>query len=381
MLICAGLFIRSLGKARQTDPGFQTDNLVTMRMSLDALGYDENARQRFWPELQHRIEVQPGVRRAALASGLPLWEGSSRAACGPIVKEGEADLPPNQGVNADCAFVTPKYFDTLHTPLLLGRDFTDHDHTNAPRVVIVNQEFARRFYGSEQNAMGKRFRFAQGTAHPEWMETVGIAQDGRYRTLYEDRQPYLFLPVSQHPRASMALLVSAQAADAVAAVVENARREIAGMHSRLPAFGMLVGQENLAIAYWGPSVAAGMASMFGLLALVLATMGLYSVMVYSVSQRTREIGIRMALGASMREVLLMIVRQGMQMALLGIVLGVAGAFALTRVLVSLLLGVGATDAITFVGVTALLGVATLLACLIPAQRAARVDPLVALRQE
>jgi hypothetical protein len=115
------------------------------------------------------------------------------------------------------------------------------------------------------------------------MEIVGIARDGRYRTLYEDRQPYLFLPVSQHPRASMALLVSAQAADAVAAVVENARGEIAGMDTRLPAFSMLLGQENLAIAYWGPSVAAGMASTFGLLALILATMGLYSVMVYSVS--------------------------------------------------------------------------------------------------
>src|SRR5262249_3160947 len=166
-----------------------------------------------------------------------------------------------------------------------------------------------------------------------------------------------------------------------AAVVENARREIAGMDSRLPAFSTLVGQENLAIAYWGPSVAAGMASTVWALALVLPTMGLYSVMMYSVSQRTREIGIRMALGASLRQVLLMLVRQGMQMALLGVVLGLAGAFALTRVLASLLLGVGATDAITLVGVTALLVVVALLACLIPARRAARVDPLGALRPE
>src|SRR5215813_11471332 len=376
VLICAGLFIRSLGKARQTDPGFQTDNLVTMRINLDSLSYDEESTRRFWPELQRRIEAQPGVRTASLASALPLWDSSSRGSRGPVVKEGEADPPPNQGVNSDCSFVTPKYFDTLHTPLLLGRDFTDHDTADAPRVVIVNQEFARRFYGGAENAMGKRFRFTQGTP---LMEIIGIAKDGRYRTLYEDRQPYLFLPVTQHPRTSMALAVSAQAAGALSAVVENARREIARMDARLPAYAVLVGQENLAIAYWGPSVAAGLASTFGVLALALATLGLYSVMMYSVSQRTREIGIRMALGANLRDVLLMIVRQGMQLALLGVALGLGVALALTRVLTSLLLGVGATDTVTFAGVTVLLVVVALMACLIPAQRAARVDPLVAVR--
>jgi len=378
VLICAGLFIRSLSQARQTDPGFQTDNLITMRINLDALGYDEAALRRFWSELRLHIEEQPGVRRAALASGLPLWESSARATRGPIVKEGEPDPPPNQGVNADCAFVTPLYFDTLRTPLLLGRDFTEHDDANAPPVVIVNQEFARRFYSSEQNAMGKRFRLAQGAP---LTEIIGIAKDGLYRTLYEDRQPYLFLPVTQHPRTSMALAVSAQAAGALSAVVENARREIARMDARLPAYAVLVGQENLAIAYWGPSVAAGLASTFGVLALALATLGLYSVMMYSVSQRTREIGIRMALGANLRDVLLMIVRQGMQLALLGVALGLGVALALTRVLTSLLLGVGATDTVTFVGVTVLLVVVALMACLIPAQRAARVDPLVAVRRE
>jgi predicted permease len=381
VLICAGLFIRSLSKARQTDPGFQTDKLVTMRINLDALAYDENAMRRFWPELQRRTETQPGVRTTSLASALPLWDSSSRSSRGPIVKEGEADPPPNQGVNSECSFVMPKYFDTLRTPLVLGRDFTDHDTADAPRVVIVNQEFARRFYGGAEQALGKRFRFAPQHDQRELMEIIGIAKDGRYRTLYEDWQPYLFLPVAQHPRANMALLISAQPTVTLSAVVESARREIARMDSRLPAFGVMVEEENLAIAFWGPSVAAGMASTFGLLALALATMGLYSVMMYSVSHRTREIGIRMALGASLREVLLMVVRQGMQLALLGITLGLAVAWTLTRVLASLLLGVGATDAVTFVGVTALLVMVALLACAIPARRATRVDPLIALRQE
>src|SRR5262245_18862257 len=378
VLICAGLFIRSLGKARQTDPGFQTDNLVTMRINLDSLAYDEESTRRFWLELQRRIEAQPGVRMASLASALPLWDSGSRGSRGPVVKEGEADPPPNQGVNSDCSFVTPKYFDTLRTPLLLGRDFTDHDTADAPRVVIVNQEFARRFYGGAENAMGKRFRFAQGAP---LMEIIGIAKDGRYRNLYEDRQPYMFLPVYQNPRASMALLISAQSAGALQAAAQGARREIAKMDSRLPAFGVMMAEENLSIAFWGPRVAAGMASTFGVLALVLATLGLYSVMTYAVSQRRREIGIRMALGASLRDALRLIISQGMRMALIGIALGLVCAFALTRVLTSLLLGVGATDPGAFVGVAVLLVAVALLACYIPARRASRVDPLVVLRQE
>jgi predicted permease len=377
VLICAGLFIRSLSQARQTDPGFETENLVTMMINPSLLAYDpQETTRRFFPELLRRIEAQPGVRRAALVNEMPLMvESLSR---GPVVKEGEIDPPPNQGVNSDCNFVTPKYFDTMQTPLVMGRDFTDRDGADAPPVVIVNQEFARRFYGSEQNALGKRFRFEQGTP---LMEIIGIAKDGRYHTLYEDRLPFIFLPVYQHPRTGMTLLISAESAGALQAVVESVRREIAQMDSRLPVVGVMTAEENMSIAYWGPRVAAGMATTFGVLALVLATMGLYSVMTYDVSQRTHEIGIRMALGAQVRDVLRLIVSQGMRMALIGIVLGLAGAFALTRVLASLLLGVGTTDSVTFFGVAILLVAVALLACYIPARRAARVDPLVALRHE
>jgi putative ABC transport system permease protein len=377
VLICAGLFIRSLDQAHQTDPGFQSENLVTMMINPGLLAYNEReTTRRFFPELLRRIEAQPGVRAAALVNEMPLMvENLSR---GPIVREGETDPPPNQGVNSDCSFVTPKYFDTMRTPLVQGRDFSDRDDTDASPVVIVNQEFARRFFGSEQNAMGKRFRFAPGAP---LMEIIGIAKDGRYRTLYEDRLPFMFLPVYQHPRTGMTLLVSAQSAGALEAVTESARREIAQMDARMPVYGVMMAEENMTIAYWGPRVAAGMATTFGVLALVLATMGLYSVMTYTVSQRTHEIGIRMALGASLRDVLRLIVSQGMRMVLIGIALGLVGAFALTRVLASLLLGVGATDSVTFVGIPLLLVAVALLACYIPARRAARVDPLVALRHE
>jgi predicted permease len=266
----------------------------------------------------------------------------------------------------------------MRAPLLLGRDFTDRDTADAPPVVIVNQEFARRFYGSDENALGKRFRFAQGTP---LMEIIGIAKDGLYRNLYEDRQVFMYLPVYQQPQGAVTLLISAQSPRDFQAVVESARREIAQLDAAMPVVGVMMAEENLSIAYWGPRVAAGMATTFGVLALVLATMGLYSVMTYDVSQRTREIGIRMALGAQVRDVLRLVVSQGMRMALVGIVLGMLGAFAFTRVLASLLLGVGTTDFVTFIGVAALMITVALLACYVPARRAARVDPLVALRHD
>jgi putative ABC transport system permease protein len=213
------------------------------------------------------------------------------------------------------------------------------------------------------------------------MEIVGIAKDGLYRNLYEDRQVYMFLPVYQQPQGGVTVLISAQSAGDLPAVAESARREIAQLDARLPVVGVMMAEENLSIAYWGPRVAAGMATTFGVLALVLATMGLYSVMTYDVSQRTHEIGIRMALGADLRNVLRLIVSQGMRIVLIGLGLGLVGAFALTRMLASLLLGVGTTDSVTFVGVPVLLVAVALLACYIPARRAARVDPLVALRHE
>ncbi|HJQ26942.1 MAG TPA: ABC transporter permease [Blastocatellia bacterium] len=376
VLICAGLFIRSLGQALKTDPGFKAENLVTMMINPRVLGYDQKAVWRFFPELLRRLETQPGVRAAALADDLPMQAGD--LARGPVVKEGEVDPPPNQGITCRYSFVSPKYFDTVRTPLVEGRDFTERDDADAPPVVIVNQEFARRFYGGEHEAVGKRFRFAQGTP---LMQIIGIAKDGLYRNLYEDRQPYMFLPVYQHNYANVTILISAESAGALSAVAERARHEIAQMDARLPVFGLMMAEENLAIAYMGPRVAAGMATTFGVLALVLATMGLYSVMMYAVSQRTREIGIRMALGAQVRDVLRLVVSQGMRMAMIGIVLGLAGAFALTRVLASLLLGVGATDIVTFAGVAALLAAVALLACYLPARRATKVDPMITLRQE
>lgn len=376
VLIGAGLMMRSLRQAIYTDPGFRTENLVTMMMNPTLLGYDADASRRFFRELQQRLEQQPGVRAAALVNEMPLMV--QQLSRGPIVKEGENDPPPNQGADVGTSVITPKFFETLQTPLVLGRDFTDPDDTSAPPVVIINHEFARRFYGSEQNALGKRFRFAQGTP---LMEIVGIAKDGRYGSLYETPQLHLFLPVTQHAHTAMTLAVSATWAAALPAVAESARQIIAQLDSRLPVYGVLMTDDNLSLAYLGPRVAAGVATTFGALALLLATLGLYSVMTYAVSQRTQEIGIRMALGASLREMLGLVIRQGLRMALVGLALGLIGALVLSRLVAGLLLNVGATDPLTFIGVSLLLLTIALLACYLPARRAARVDPLVALRQE
>jgi ABC-type antimicrobial peptide transport system permease subunit len=191
----------------------------------------------------------------------------------------------------------------------------------------------------------------------------------------------MFLPLYQQTYAAVAVVVSAESSGALQSVTEGTRSEITKLDARMPVYGVMTAEENMTIAYWGPRLAAGMASTFGVLTLVLATMGLYSVMTYAVSQRTREIGIRVALGAQVRDVLRLILSQGMRMTLIGIALGLTGAFSLTRVLASLLLGVGTTDLITFAGVPCLLIAIALLACYIPARRAARVDPLIALRQD
>ena len=376
VLVCAGLFLRSLNKAVKTDPGFNVDNLVSMRIDPGALGYDEEGGKRFYTELLHRIAEQPGVRSTSLTTYMLLGDSNSSIQ---IIKEGDPEPLPNQGTIVDRSLVAPRYLDTMGIKLLHGRDFNERDDAKAPHVAIVNQEFARQFYGSEANALGKRLHF-WSTGSP-LAEIVGITKDGFYRSLYEDRRPYIFIPEFQMYESGMTLLVKANSSSDVKTVAEASRREIARLDPRLPVIGMLLGEQNLTYAYWGPRLSAGIGTAFGLLALLLTTMGLYSVMTYAVSQRTREIGIRMALGAQLRDVMKLVLRQGIALVIVGIVIGLFGAFLVTRVLSSFLLNVGTTDPFTFAAVSILLVLVALLACYIPARRATKVDPLVALKYE
>jgi len=377
VLICAGLFLRSLHKALKLDPGFRTENLVTMKLDPGLLAYTEAAGKRFYAETLRRVAALPGVRAASLAAFLPL--GDSNDMVGPLMKEGEGEPLPNQGIDVSSNRVAPGYFATVKTPLVMGRDFTERDTGDAPLVAIVNQEFARKFYGGEENSLGKRFRFWSGAA--PLREIVGIAKNGLYLNLYEDPRPYVYLPEYQLYQSGMMLLLSANSASDLRAIAENARREIEQVDARVPVNGVTLAEANMSFAYWAPRLMAGLASALGLLALLLATMGLYSVMTYTTEQRTHEIGIRMALGAAPGDVLRLIVRQGMRLVVIGLALGVACASVATRLLASLLLGVGAADPGAFAGMAILLVSVALLACYIPARRATKVDPLVALRNE
>ena len=376
VLVCAGLFIRSWNKAVNIELGFSAENLVTMLVDPGSLGYTHETSKRFHSELLKRIEAQPGVRAAALTQR-PLLEDNSDIRT--VLKEGEPDPLPNQGNKINCNVVSQRYFETIRTSLVSGRDFTERDNSDAPLVAIINQEYARKFYGGEQNALGKRIRILN--PQTPLIEIVGVAKDALYDTLYDAPQPHFFLPRFQHYGSGMTLLVSANSAGDLKAVAESVRREIGRLDSRVPVYDLRMADEILSYDYWGPRLAAGTGTACGLLALLLSTMGLYSVMTYTVGQRTREIGVRMALGAQIWDVLKLIVSQGMKLALIGVVIGLAGAFAVTRAISSLLFGVGATDPVTFVIVTIVLVAVALLACWIPARRATKVDPLAALRAE
>jgi macrolide transport system ATP-binding/permease protein len=378
VLACAGLFLRSLRNAQSSDLGFNVENLVSMQLDPELLGYNTEESKRFYAELARRVASLPGVSSATVAHILPLSD--SGYSIGPLIKEGEAPPPPNQGLYVNYSSIGVRYFETLGTRLLMGRDFTEHDGAGAPQVVIINQELARRLYGGAENAIGKRFHLADVSRPP--FEIVGVAADGKYRNLYEDPRPYMFLSHQQRYYVSQATLTArAQSSGALQSVVEGMRREAQRLDPRLPVFDVKMAEQHMSWAYWGPKLGAGLSLVSGLLALVLATMGLYGVMSYAVSRRTKEIGVRMALGAQPRDALRLIVRQGMLLVAIGLASGLVAALALGRILTGLLLGVGAADPLTFAGVIALLALTALIACLIPARRAAKVDPMVALRFE
>jgi predicted permease len=377
LLICAGLFLRSLRNASSIDPGFDADNLLALSMDLRLQGYDETRERNFTDQLLERVRALPGVVSASLTDRLPLdLDGAWRG----VTIEGYTPQPgESTGINS--SFVAPGYFETLRIPLLRGRTFQRQDGANAPGVALVNESFARRYWPG-QSPLGKRIQMGavrSGVNDAPYLTVIGIVKDGKYVSLGEEAAPFIYFNMAQNVGLSPTLVVRTQGdpLNSLAAV----RGEVAALDKNLPLYDVKTMRQHLGLALLPARLAGSVLGVFGMMALALAAAGIYGVMAYSVAQRTREIGIRMALGANARDVLRLVTRQGMTLVAIGMAIGLTSALALTQLLKSLLLGVSSTDPLTFAVIALLLIAVALLACWIPARRATKVDPMIALRCE
>ncbi|HEX4945767.1 MAG TPA: FtsX-like permease family protein, partial [Blastocatellia bacterium] len=323
--------------------------------------------------LLENVRALPGVKAAGIGDIIPV---DLHMASSPVFIEGQSLERTANTPRALSNRVSPGYFAAMQTRLLQGREFTEQDNEQAPRVAIVNETFARRFWPNT-SPLGKRFRI--GGSDSPLLEIVGVAQDGKYAGLNEEPRPFVYRPLWQARLSSSSLIVRAETEpqQLIAAV----RRELQNLDPRLPIASTKTMTEHMSFALLPARLAASVLGSFGLLALALAAIGLYGVMAYSVAQRTRELGIRIALGASVREIHKLVIGQGMRLALLGIAIGLVISLGVMRLMKNLLFGVSATDPLTFLAIGGLLLTVALLACYLPARRATKVDPLIALRSE
>jgi len=374
LLVTAGLFIRNLRNTQHPDPGFAIDDGLMASFDLGLAGYNKARGKVFQEQLLERLRASAQVRSASFAESVPLGRGGNKS---PLYVEGEA----NPGTQLDekslmeHTTVGTDYFKTMGIPLVSGRDFNDRDTASSPAVVIVNETLARRL-APDGNVIGKRLRMdSQG----DYLQVVGVVRDIKYHQLAEAPLYFGYRPLSQRYRSFLTLHVRTVGDPTV--VISQVRSEVKALDSDLPLTNLQTMEEHMRLPLAPAKLFASLSTCFGVLTLVLAAVGLYGVMAYLVGSRTHEIGIRLALGAQTTGVLKLIVGQGMRLALTGIAIGLIAAFALTRVLAGLLYGVSTTDPLTFIAVAVLLAGVAMLACYVPARRATKVDPLVALRYE
>jgi len=374
VLVCAGLFIQSFRNAQRMDPGFGAQNVLLMSLNPQLIGYDENQNKDFFRRAVEGVKALPGVEAAGVSRLPPLGDSSNSS--GPILREGEPLARGSAGRNIMNTTISPGYFKTLQIPFIEGRDFDDRDRRDSQRTIIVNQRMAEILWPGE-SAIGKRILVGADSKEP--IEVIGVVKTGKYRSLSEDPKPFYYYAAMQRGPASMTLFVRTSIDPA--SLVSPVRQYIQTLDRRMPIFAVKTMPEHMTWPLWGPKMAASLSVAFGFVALLLSAVGLYSVMAYVVSQRTREVGIRMALGAQRRDVLRLITTYGMGLALTGLGIGLVLAFALTRALSAVLIGISVYDLTIFLTVPVLLAVVAAAACFFPARRATKVDPLVALRYE
>ena len=368
-LIGAGLFLRSLNQARAINPGFDANQLAVLSFDLSLQGMAPDAVSERQRQIVDRVRGVPGVERAAYASSTPFGNGGFARS---VFLEGQDATDPRAARLVQVNNAGEDYLETLGVPVLRGRNFTRADSARAPRVVIVNETMARQFW-PDQDAIGKRFRFFRDEFTTE---VVGIARDSKYNFIGEPATPFIYAPLAQAPQPFVTLTIRSSNPEAALGTVRSIVQQ---MEPNLPLIGVFTMNNVFNQALWAPRMGALLLAIFGGLALALASIGVYGVMAYSVSQRTRELGIRLALGATTGEVRGMVLRQGLLLTVAGIVVGAASALFLARLVSDLLYGISAIDPLTFAVIPVVLLAVAALAIYIPARRASRVDPVVALR--
>ena len=376
LLIGAGLLIRSFASLENVAPGFNPHNVLTLELTTNGLRYkDRPTVLATYRQLNERLERIPGVSAAGAVTSLPL---SEMFAWGPITIEGRTPPPGENFINADERIVSGHYFEAMQIPLRQGRFFNDLDTPDTQEVAIIDEYFAQQYWPHE-DPLGKRIRTGGLDSKEPWITIVGVV--GRVKQDALDSNPRIafYFPHSQYTTSAMNVVLRSNVAPA--ALTSALKKEIRELDPDLPIYNVRTMDDRVQESLARRRFSMVMLGLFAALALALATIGIYGVMAYMVNQGTREIGIRLALGATQRNILQLIVRQGMILALTGVAIGLAGAFALTRLMRSLLFGVRSTDPLTFVAIAALLTLIALLASYIPARRAARIDPMVSLRCE
>ncbi|MFL6584595.1 MAG: ABC transporter permease [Chthoniobacterales bacterium] len=371
LLIASGLFLKAFHKAQSIDPGYRTDKLALISVDMSLAGYDAARGKQTVRTLLEQVRRDPQVISADLGQTIPLGFNSFGRT---IFVEGRADAQTN-GRFAIASAVTPGFFGTMAIPVLRGRAFSETDcERETPQVAMINETMARQYWPGE-DAVGKRFHFFGDPP----LEIIGVIRDLKMTSLGEASGPVVFVPFTTSPLGGVTFFI--HTAGAPAPLLASTHRLIRAFDNHIPIIYEKTITDHLAFALWPSWMGAILLGSFGLLALVLASMGVYGVMAYSVNQRTRELGIRLALGAQKSQVVNLVLRQGMVLAVIGLVLGLALAFASMRAVGALLYGVNPSDPVVFAVVTSLLTTAAFAACYFPARRAVKIDPVVALRFE